>query len=109
MNKLLLSAALAGVLAAGINANAAEGTEKEKCYGIAKAGKNSCSAADGSHSCAGQATADNSPHEWVNVTKGECEGMGGKLTAGATGDKNSCNKKNSCHKNTCKGKDTEKK
>ena len=31
---------------------------KEKCYGIAKAGKNDCAAANGSHSCAGQAKAE---------------------------------------------------
>ena len=31
---------------------------------------------------AGQAKADNDPAEWKNVGKGECEKMGGSLTAG---------------------------
>lgn len=87
MNKLLLSAALAGVLAAGgaTVANAADAA-KEKCYGIVKAGKNDCAASDGSHSCAGQAKVDNSEHEWKYVDAGKCEEMGGKLKAG----KNAC-------------------
>jgi uncharacterized membrane protein len=84
MNKLLLTAALAGVFTAGSaiahEAVAAEG--KEKCYGIAKAGKNACSSADGAHSCAGQAKVDNSPYEWVLVNAGECVKQGGSLTPG---------------------------
>lgn len=97
MNKFLMSAALAGVVAAsGLSVAAnAEDAAKEKCYGIAKAGKNSCASADGSHSCAGQAKADNLPTEWMYVAAGECEGMGGKLAAAGT-EKNSCNGKNSC-------------
>lgn len=85
MNKTLLSAALAGVFAAGIavSANAADAPAKEKCYGIAKAGKNDCKSASGSHSCAGHSTADNSKDDWKFVAKGECEKMGGSLTAPA--------------------------
>lgn len=81
MNKLLLSAALAGVLAAGVavaveHDHADAMTSKEKCFGIAKAGKNSCAA--GSHSCAGQAKVDNAPDEFVVLAKEECEKEGGK-------------------------------
>ncbi len=55
--------------------------EKEKCYGVAKAGKNDCASATGSHSCAGQAAADGEWHEWVLVSKGTCEKLvGGSLT-----------------------------
>ncbi|MSO72156.1 MAG: DUF2282 domain-containing protein [Rhodospirillaceae bacterium] len=32
--------------------------DREYCYGIAKAGENSCAATNGSHSCAGQAKAN---------------------------------------------------
>ncbi|MSO98533.1 MAG: DUF2282 domain-containing protein [Rhodospirillaceae bacterium] len=32
----------------------------EKCYGISKAGENSCTAANGSHGCAGQSHATGS-------------------------------------------------
>jgi len=83
MNKMLISAALAGVMAAGTFAGAAVAADKEKCYGIAKAGKNGCSSADGSHSCAGQATVDNNPNEWVVVDAGECEKQGGSLKPAA--------------------------
>jgi uncharacterized membrane protein len=82
MNKLLLSAAIAGIISA-TSANAVEmGGEKpgkEKCFGIAKAGKNDCAASDGSHACAGSAKSDNLPTEWIYVNKGECEKQGGKL------------------------------
>lgn len=54
--------------------------DKEKCYGIAKAGKNDCASADGSHSCAGQAKVDNGASEWKYVAKGTCEKEGGKTT-----------------------------
>ena len=98
MNKLLLTAAMAGVMAASATsmAFAAADASKEKCYGVAAAGKNDCASADGSHSCAGQAKADNLPTEWKYVAAGECEKMGGKLAA-AGADKNSCNGKNSCN------------
>ncbi len=81
MNKLLLTAALAGVMTAGLTATAAQADnhEKEKCFGIAKAGKNDCRSADGSHSCAGHAKADNDGDEWVFVSKGTCVKSGGKL------------------------------
>lgn len=84
-NSILLSTAIGTLLAfaaAGVQAGAHEGAgaAKEKCYGVAKAGENGC-AANG-HSCQGQAKADNDPSEWKNVGKGECEKMGGSLTAG---------------------------
>jgi len=50
---------------------------KEKCYGVAKAGKNACASKDGSHSCAGQAKVDNDPNEWAYVDAGTCEEKGG--------------------------------
>lgn len=83
MKKTILCAALAGIFSAGVamNSQAAASPEKEKCFGIAQAGKNDCAAADGSHSCAGHATADKSAVDWKFVAKGECEGMGGMLAA----------------------------
>ncbi|HEY9192438.1 MAG TPA: DUF2282 domain-containing protein [Methyloversatilis sp.] len=80
-----LHAALASVLALGVIANPASAAEekgaKEKCFGIAKKGANDCATANGSHSCAGQAKVDNEPNEWVFVTTGTCEKMGGKTSA----------------------------
>lgn len=80
MNKLLLTAALAGVVAAGTTAPVmADSHDKERCFGIAKAGKNDCKSANGSHSCAGHAKVDNDGDEWVYVSKGTCVDAGGKL------------------------------
>jgi uncharacterized membrane protein len=48
---------------------------KEKCFGVAKAGKNDC-AANG-HSCAGQAKKAGDAKEWVHLPKGTCEKLVG--------------------------------
>lgn len=104
MNKLL-TAALAGVMAASVShiAMADEGAGKEKCYGIAKAGENSCASANKSHSCAGQAKTDHDANEWKFVAAGECEKLGGKLNAcKSDAGKNSC-KATSGGKNSCQG------
>ena len=76
----LIAAAIASVCAAG--AASAAGTakvEQEKCFGVAKAGQNDCSSADGAHGCAGQAKADKGAADWKFVAKGTCEKAGGKL------------------------------
>ncbi|MCG8669134.1 MAG: DUF2282 domain-containing protein [Pseudomonadales bacterium] len=49
---------------------------REKCQGIAKAGLNDCGTSK--HSCAGQATVDNDPEEWIYLPAGTCE----KITGG---------------------------
>ena len=79
--KLIVSSALAGLiaLAAAGNAMAAENKGEEKCFGVAKAGSNDCANATGTHSCAGQATTDKAPEEWNYVAKGTCDKLGGKL------------------------------
>jgi uncharacterized membrane protein len=51
--------------------------ERERCYGIAKAGANDCG--NGRHSCAGRAIADAQPEEWKMVPAGTCEKIGGSL------------------------------
>lgn len=77
----MIAAALAGMCFAGTSASAQTGgnakTDKEKCYGIVKAGQNDCASANGTHSCAGQAKTDNAGDEWKYVAKGTCEKMGG--------------------------------
>jgi len=77
----LLSSALASVMALGLvsQASAQMGSEKgkEKCFGVAKAGENSCANLSGSHSCAGQSTQDKSVEEWKLVAKGTCAKLGG--------------------------------
>jgi len=82
-SKTLATTAIAGALALGFNTGyaAPEAPEKwEKCAGVAKAGKNDCGSLDGSHACAGKATKDNDPNEWIYVPKGTCEKItGGKV------------------------------
>jgi len=76
----IVSSALASVLALGLVGQAAaqdKSKEKEKCYGIAKAGQNDCANLAGSHSCAGQAKVDNDKGEWKYVAKGSCKSMKG--------------------------------
>ena len=74
----LLHSALAGVLALGLApvALAQAKADKEKCYGIAKAGQNDCGTAK--HTCAGKSRKDNAPDEWKYVAKGTCAKLGGK-------------------------------
>ncbi len=44
----------------------------EKCYGLAKAGKNDC-ASTGSNSCAGTSKVNADPRAWIYVPAGYCE------------------------------------
>lgn len=74
--RLIVSSALASALALGLVGQVAA-QDKEKCYGIAKAGANDCASLTGSHSCAGQAKADNDPSEWKYTAKGTCKDMKG--------------------------------
>lgn len=107
MSKKVVVAALGAVVAMGLGAQAIadnsmnadqmkmmKKTDKmlskempkgfEKCYGIAKAGKNDC--ASGSEACAGQAKADNAKNAWVGVPKGTCDKIaGGSTSEGSAG------------------------
>jgi len=86
--RLIVSSALASVLALGLLGQAAADDmakpgAKEKCFGVAKAGQNDCANLSGSHSCAGQAKVDNGPDEWKYVAKGTCKSMKGMSEAEA--------------------------
>jgi uncharacterized membrane protein len=83
-NDKVVQAALAALLALGLAQPAAAQDakgEKEKCYGVAKAGQNDCGTAQ--HTCAGKAKKDNAADEWKYVAKGTCEKLGGKTKAPA--------------------------
>lgn len=67
-------AMLVGALAVS-PAMAADGPAKEKCAGIAKAGKNDC--ATKSNSCAGHSTMDRQTDAWVYVPAGTCAKIAG--------------------------------
>jgi len=58
----------------------AAAADKEKCFGIAKAGQNDCASTSGVHSCAGQSKVDMDKGEWKYVAAGTCKTMKG-LTA----------------------------
>ena len=80
-SRVIASSALASVLAMGLlsAAQAADpNRDKEKCFGIAKAGSNDCANLSGSHSCAGQSKNALGPDEWNYVAKGTCAKIGGK-------------------------------
>ncbi|BAK75697.1 transmembrane protein of unknown function [Pseudogulbenkiania sp. NH8B] len=80
-SRALIASALGAVVAMGAIAPAMA-AEKEKCFGVAKAGKNDCASVVGTHSCAGQAKVDNDPNDWKFVAKGSCDKMGGSLQPG---------------------------
>jgi uncharacterized membrane protein len=82
----ILAAAIGGLVAVTGPSFAADDAAKEKagatekCYGVAKAGKNECAAA--SHSCQGMSKKDGDGKEWIKLPKGTCEKIvGGSLTA----------------------------
>jgi uncharacterized membrane protein len=61
----------------GLMAVPAAAQEKEKCFGIAKAGQNDCANLSGTRSCAGQSKVDMGKDEWKYVAKGTCKDMKG--------------------------------
>lgn len=51
---------------------AAQGSDKEKCFGVALKGKNDCAAGPGT-TCAGTSKVDYQGNAWKFVPKGTCE------------------------------------
>jgi uncharacterized membrane protein len=76
----LAATAISSLIAFGLSgtAVAAEAPKMEKCYGIAKAGKNDCQTA--TSACAGTSKADGRKDAWLYVPKGTCE----KIVGGST-------------------------
>ncbi|OIR11855.1 hypothetical protein GALL_67120 [mine drainage metagenome] len=78
----MLTLAIGGLLALGLAGTASAADKKmdmEQCFGIAKAGKNDCSSNKSAHSCAGQATKNNDPMDFVAVPKGTCDKIAGGM------------------------------
>ena len=76
----VVAGALAALLVAAPAATtlAADG-DREKCYGIAKAGQNDCAAGEGT-TCQGTSTVDGQKNAWILVPAGLCEKLvGGSL------------------------------
>ena len=93
--KTIVSAAyLAGAVASALSFTAvvtsgqAIAAEKEKCFGVAMAGKNDCAAGPGT-TCAGTSKVDYQGNAWKFVPKGTCtsirtpKGMGSLAPAKA--------------------------
>ena len=78
--RAMIAATAAAVMSLSMVAPATAAQEKEKCFGIAKAGQNDCASISGAHSCAGQSKGDMDKMEWKYVAKGTCKDMKG-LTA----------------------------
>jgi uncharacterized membrane protein len=86
--KLLISTAI-GALTAAALATPVMAAEKsglvfcaaqEKCFGVARGGKNDC--ATSTSSCSGSAKKDGQKDAWVYVPKGSCQKLnGGSLTS----------------------------
>lgn len=80
---VLMTTAITGLIALGASAGAmaADAPPMEKCYGVAKAGKNDCQTAKSA--CAGTAKADAQKDAWIYVPKGTCEKIvGASLKSG---------------------------
>ena len=82
--QLIIRSALLGLLALGVSSSAAfaadAGADKEKCYGVTKAGKNDC-ASTGNNSCGGTSKVNADPKAWIYVPEGYCERIvGGSKT-----------------------------
>lgn len=80
MNTGLIAGAILAALTSAASADADKTKpESEKCYGVAKAGKNDCSSKDGSNSCAGHAKKDGDENAWIYVPKGLCDKLAGGM------------------------------
>jgi len=75
--RAVIASAVAAAFSVAVNAGAQGGPapkpkyEYEKCYGVAKAGKNDCETR--SSSCAGTSRRNAQGDAWVYVPKGTCE------------------------------------
>ncbi len=71
---LAIGCAFAAALGMAATSQTVSAGDKEKCYGVSKAGKNDCAAGPGT-SCAGTSTVDYQGNAWTLVPKGTCETM----------------------------------
>jgi uncharacterized membrane protein len=82
VNNTTTAAVVAGAITTALTLSPmsqANAADTEKCYGVAKAGKNDCAAGPGT-SCAGTSTVDSQGNAWMLVLKGTCEKIvGGSL------------------------------
>ncbi len=81
-SQLLIASAIAAALTMPMVSEAGPAPkpkfEAEKCYGVAKAGKNDCQTANSS--CAGTSKRDNQGDAWIYMPAGSCDKMVGAST-----------------------------
>jgi uncharacterized membrane protein len=82
LNSLALASALAAVIGNMPTSASAEGSSKEKCYGVALKGMNDCAAGPGT-TCAGTSKVDFQGNAWRLVPKGSCMAMTTPLGPGS--------------------------
>lgn len=75
----LLAAAALGSAVAAAAGTAQAADEKEKCYGVARAGKNDCQTP--TSSCAGTSKKDGDGQAFILVPKGTCDKIVGSSTS----------------------------
>jgi uncharacterized membrane protein len=73
-----------GALGLQSQAVAAEKAAVEKCYGVAKTGKNDCKTL--SNACAGHSTADNQKDAFIALPTGTCDRIVGGSVKAPTGN-----------------------
>ncbi|MFM9845364.1 MAG: DUF2282 domain-containing protein [Dongiaceae bacterium] len=73
-----VSLSMAGISSVGAEEAHDAVAKMEKCFGIAKAGKNDCAGV--AHACAGQSHVDNAMMDFVAVPAGTCEKIVGGMT-----------------------------
>lgn len=72
---MLATAVTAAISATSVTSSTtAVAAEKEKCFGVAMAGKNDCAAGPGT-TCAGTSKTDYQGNAWKNVPAGTCTGI----------------------------------
>ena len=82
LTHLIQASIVAALASAASHALASDTPEMEKCYGVAKAGKNDCQTK--ATSCAGSSPVDRQPDAFLILPKGLCGKIaGGKLTPDA--------------------------
>ena len=87
--QILIATAVAAALSMPLTAMAQSGPapkpkfEAEKCYGVARAGKNDCQTSNSS--CAGTSKRDGQGDAWIYMPAGTC----GKIVGGSTEPKKS--------------------
>jgi uncharacterized membrane protein len=74
---LAVAAAMIGAVSMSVRHNGQGPIERERCYGITKAGQNDC--ANAVHSCAKRANVDHDQREWIAVPKGTCQRLAGAV------------------------------